>query len=244
MVIRVERYTGRLNSERIGKQMILEQLQDYCDCIDDRKIDEQTVNELINTISMYTCWAQEPCETFLMSERREVVEVPVCADMCDVFTFEPFYHPFDPESFTFTLVTQEGITETSESIEDFAYSEIDDVFRVDLGLQNCACQPICGCPPTKKLVVTYDAGYEELPDCLLPIFCEALQYIIEKNTCDCAECQDCESDVTPQEIDYENGGTVTDRLHEFFVSTLSVQYIRELSLISLCDKIRYFGGVV
>ena len=46
--------------------------------------------ELITLISTYTCWAQSPCETFLLSERREVVDIPDCIKDCDVFEFEPF----------------------------------------------------------------------------------------------------------------------------------------------------------
>ena len=46
-----------------------EQLSEYCDCMED--VQERDVIELINLISTYTCWTQVPCETFLLSERRE-----------------------------------------------------------------------------------------------------------------------------------------------------------------------------
>ena len=69
---------------------ILEQLQAYCDCVKD--ITEEDVAELVNLISIATCWQAKPCETFLVGERREVIDLPSCAD-CPI-TFEPFYQPF------------------------------------------------------------------------------------------------------------------------------------------------------
>lgn len=71
-----------------------EQLTEYCDC---QNVEERDVAELINLISTYTCWAQKPCETFLRSERKEVLSLPSCVGERDIFVFEPFYKPFDPE---------------------------------------------------------------------------------------------------------------------------------------------------
>ena len=107
----------------------LEQLTEYCDCQD---VTDKDVNELIDLISTYTCWAQHPCETFLQNERREVVDLPDCVCECDVFEFEPFFAPFDADSFEFTLIEQNGITETATALSTFAYSEVDEKFRLDL----------------------------------------------------------------------------------------------------------------
>jgi hypothetical protein len=198
--------------------------------------------ELANLISVYTCWASEPCETFLLSDRKEIVDLPDCNKECDVFVFDPFYTPFDKESFTFTVIEQKGLEENTIPIEAI-YSEVDGNFRMELPLHGCKCRPTCGCDPKYKLVVEYAAGYEEIPDCLLPVFCEALQYIKEKNTCDCSECQTCNVDYGKVEIDYENG-TITDRLEGFFNEMLTAQYKRQLSLISLCRNERVWGFVV
>ena len=219
----------------------LEQLTEYCDCLD---VNERDVNELINLISIYTCWTQKPCETFLLSERREVVDLPNCVCDCDVFEFEPFYAPFDKDSFTFTLIEQNGINEDSSLITSFTYSEADEKFRLELPLPDCRCKPRCGCESNYKLVVTYLAGYSEIPECLLPLFCEALQWIAEKNKCDCDDCDACNPNDRNSEgvIDYT---TLTGRLQDHFLSVFTRQYFSQLGLISLCQ--RYKGelwGVV
>ena len=215
---------------------ITEQLTEYCDCMDG-KVNERDVDELINLISTFTCWAQKPCENFLQSERREVKELPNCINDCDVFEFTPFYAPFDKDSFTFTLVEQNGIEETVTEITDFVYSEVDGNFRLELPLPRCECKPKCGCDSTFKLLINYVAGYESLPECLLPLFCDALIWIYEKNKCDCAQCEPCDQSYRePVQIDYT---TLTGRLQEHFLTILTRQYFRQLSLISLCN--RYMG---
>lgn len=210
---------------------ILEQLTEYCDCQD---VKERDVNELISLISSYTCWAQNPCETFLKAERREVQLLPNCMNDCDVFEYAPLYTPFDKDSFTFTLIEQNGVQETATPITDYVYSEVDGNFRLELPLPRCECKPKCGCESTFKLLITYIAGYENIPECLLPLFCDALIWIAEKNKCDCDECQPCDQTYREQkQIDYTS---ITGRLQEHFLTILTTQYFRQLALISLCNK--------
>lgn len=222
---------------------VYEQLTEYCDCLVNESVDEgyvatfdyRTVDELLNLISTYTCWAQSPCETFLQSERKEVVDVPDCICECDVFEFEPFYAPFDPDSFTFTLIEQNGIQEISTEVTSYIYSQADEKFRLELPLPSCECRkPQCGCASKYKLMVEYVAGYEEIPECLLPLMCDALKWIIEKNKCDCEECQDCENKyANNNEIDYTK---LSGRIQEHFLNVLTAQYFRQLALISLCRR--------
>lgn len=212
---------------------IFEQLTEYCDC---QEVKDRDVNELIDLISSFTCWAQSPCETFLKSERRQVLELPNCVNDCDVFEFEPFYAPFDKDSFTFTLIEQNGIQETATPITDFIYSEVDGNFKMELPLPTCNCKPNCGCESKFKLLVTYVAGYELIPECLLPLMCEALMWIAEKNDCDCncEQCTPCDQNYRePKQIDY---ASLTGRLQEHFLTILTRQYFRQLSLISLCSR--------
>lgn len=224
--------------------MIYEQLRDYCDCIKDVKQEE--VDELINLVSMATCWTQKPCETFLNSERREVIDLEDCLCDCQIVRFAPFYTPFDPESFTFTLVKEVGIEETLIPVTEFTYSEIEGVFKIDPPIPNCDCGcNECTCDPKYKLVIDYVAGYEELPECLLPVFCEALQYIQERRECDCKQCQTCENyDDERVEVLIENAATITNQLKAYFVTTLTEQYKRQLSLISLCRSRKRLWGIV
>lgn len=222
---------------------VFEQLEEYCNCID---VKETDVNELIDLISVYTCWTSEPCETFLTAERKEVIDLPDCLCDCDVFTFEPYYTPFDVDSFTFTLIEQNGIEETATVITDFIYSMVDENFKIELPLPKCGCKPKCGCESKYKLLVTYTAGYDEIPECLLPVFCEALQWIKEKNTCDCSECAPCGDNDYRTTNDVINVTTLTGNLQVFFLETLTNQYKAQLSLISLCYRKNrhYLWGVV
>lgn len=220
----------------------IEQLTEYCDCQD---VSEKDVDELINLISVYTCWTQKPCETFLQGERREVRDLPDCVCDCDVFEFEPFFAPYDVDSFEFTLIEQNGIEETATVLSSYIYSEVDEKFRLELPLPDCRCDPQCGCKSKFKLLVTYAAGYEEIPECLLPLFCEALIWIAEKNKCCCEDgCDNCDPTKNTDEgvINY---ATIEGRLQEYFLNMLTRQYVNQLSLISLCQ--RYKGelwGVV
>lgn len=219
---------------------VFEQLTEYCDCLivnepgemPYARFDERHVDELIHLISTYTCWAQKPCETFLLGSRREVFDVKDCVGDCDVIEFEPFYAPFDPDSFTFTLVEQNGIQETLIPIEMYNYSEADEKFRMELPLPRCECRPSCGCKSTYKVIAEYEAGYEEIPECLLPLFCEALQWIMERSQCDCEKCQDCENKYA--EVNELDLTTLTGHLKDHFLNVLTRQYFRQLGLISLC----------
>ena len=224
--------------------MVYDQLSEYCDCI--KEFTESDVDELISLVSMATCWSQSPCETFLVSERREVIDIDDCLCDCEIIKFAPFYTPFDPESFTFTLVRSEGIDETLIPVGEWSYSEVEGVFKLKPPIPNCDCMsPLCECNPEYRLLVTYEAGFNELPECMLPLFCEALQYIIERRRCDCTECQQCNNyDEERVEVLIPNAATITNQLKAYFVTVLSNQYKRQLAQISLCRSDNRLWGVV
>lgn len=225
---------------------IYDQLKDYCDCVD--AFTEDDVNELVDVISMATCWMTKPCDTFLLSERREVVDLPDCLDCA--FVFEPFYKPFDPESFSFKVVTQHGLEDLVEEVSDFMYSEVDENFRLDLPIPKCKCKCKCGCgcDPKYKLVVTYNAGYDGIPDCLLPVFCDLIQIVHAKNTCDCDDCQTCtieyDANDPTKHIKYYKGDLITVNLETDLARLLVDQYKRQLAMMSLCVKQNELWGFV
>lgn len=215
---------------------IVEQLTEYCDCVG--SVEEKDVQEIIDLVSMLTCWTDEPCDTFLLGGRTEVVELPSCLD-CS-FRFEPFYHPFDLDSFKFTVVELDGTTVTETEVTDYVY--LNGEFILNLPLPDCKCIPKhCGCEPEYTLRVEYEAGYEGLPDCLLPVFCNLLDVIQAKNTCDCEK--DCACN-TEGSIQYATGDVVTAALETDLGKMLVEQYKRQLALISLCDKWDLWGFVV
>lgn len=235
---------------------IYEQLQDFCGCECDNDTTEQNVNELVNLISNATCWTGEDvCSTFLMSSRKEVIDLPSCPDKCFIFEYKPFYKPFDVCSFTLQLVEQDGINETITELtdEDFAYSQTDKSFKIKLPYAEdkcgCKCKSLCSCDKTYKLVAMYDAGYEEIPECLLPVFCQMLDLINKKNECGCNNCNSCNDEPNtenkPNYGEYSEGDALTFAIVNEFGPMLTKQYRNELGLISLCeDAEEWYGEVV
>lgn len=215
------------------------------------EVTEKDVLDLISVVSLATGWMQEPCETFELSERREVIDLPSCMD-CP-YTFEPFYQPYDPDSFTFELLKIKGLEE--EVIPaDFVYSEYAKVFRVDTGLPKCLCAcDECGCPTEYKLVVKYNAGYEEIPDCLLPVFCNLIEVIHEKNSCDCGTCGDCGDDEAHYDkygnlitniVKYKSGDVTSVFLETDLAKMLVQQYKNQLGMLSLYKSDHNVWGYV
>ena len=217
---------------------IEKQLKEYCTCVD---VDEKDVDELITTISMATGWVKDPCDTFLTGERREVFDLPSCAD-CPI-EFEPYYHPFVVESFKFYLVEVDGIDETVTEITSFSYHQSDGKFHIDTGLPSCTCKTCtCGCPPSYKMIVEYTAGYEEIPECLLPVFCNVLEVIHAKNECNC--CNDCGCENQEQQVKYASGDIVSVALETDIGKVLVDQYKKQLAMMSLYTSNRFLWGFV
>ena len=222
---------------------IYQQLQDYCDCkITEGDSSEKNIDELVHIVSNATCWAGEgsTCSTFLMSERQETLKLPTCPDKCFVYEFKPFYHPFDVGSFNFVIVEEDGIEQKLIELtsDDFVYSDYEEVFKIKLPYaHDCKCE-ICKCKKKYKLVVTYDAGYEEIPECLLPVFCEMLDLIARKNKCDC-ECDACHEnpnyDNKTDYGDYTTGDMLTSAIITEIGPIMTNNYKEQIGLISLCE---------
>lgn len=226
---------------------VIEQLLDYCECIKDLGKDpaelERNVAELIQLISIQTCWAQSPCETFLNSERTEYMEVgDICKCSCDgtVVEFLPFYYPFNPLSFKVELIRLEGIKEEVTGIaeEDFAFITSLGILRIDLR-DYVEGQNKCSCKVDFRLRITYDAGFELIPDCLLKLFCDLLGVIYRKNTCTCGHCAACNAgndDDVP--AIYTEEDTISPTIDDYLDRVILDSYRDQLALISLCGRSR------
>jgi len=232
---------------------ILEQLKNFCDCVNWDKYDvsimERNVEEMINLISNLTCWANSPCETFLNSQRSEMIDVPKfdpCTCDGGILEFEPFYKPFQPDTFKVLLITEIGINEETiplmEGI-DYNFNEYSGKLKINVRpyIKNVS----CGCPERSKLLIQYDAGYSELPECLLQLFCDLLHVITAKNDCQCETCTACNVSNTEGIIEYKEGDEISPMLNKWFNNLIESGYELQLGQISLCDCVKQkIWGVV
>lgn len=243
---------------------IYEQLSTYCDC---SVVNEKDVDEAINLISQLTCWNSGSdrrlglmCQTFLNGDRKEVVDLPACLPKCPAFYFYPFYYPFDLNSFTFKVAHISGMTEEIIELENVSWMETKGAFGIDLTgiLPNCKCTcKCCDCKDEFHLIVEYEAGYESIPDCILPIMCNLINVIEAKNNCDCDEqCPTCSNSTTTvnpitgqlqtsvQTIKYASGDLTTVQLETELARMVVDNYKREIGLISLCSDPKWMWGTV
>lgn len=226
---------------------IIKQLQQHCDCMKDKDLEdgviEKNVEEMIHLISLITCWCQEPCENFLMSNRTEIFEpseIEACGCNKGIVEFIPFYYKgIVDNSFKVTVIETIGIEEKVTDLNSsmFKYSTTSGVLRVDLS--DFVTYDQCCCPTFKKLIITYDAGFEELPDCLVDLFCDVLHVITAKNKCNCKECQACNRE--GEIVEYNEG--VAENIGMYLDSLIEMAYKRQLDLISICGCRNYFTGV-
>lgn len=219
--------------------MDVSEIKCYCSCTD---ATDDDVYELVNVISLATGWQEKPCETFFRSDRREVIDLPSCTD-CPI-TFEPYYVPYDRDTFKFYLVTIEDIMETVTEIKEVSFHTSDGKFYLNPGLPTCKCgkNQSCSCKATYKLMVEYEAGYDEIPDCLVPVFCNVLDVIHRKNTCDCNTCN-CENG-SEDNVTYATGDIVTVALETDVGKILVEQYKKQLGMMSLYRRQQEYWGLV
>lgn len=229
-------------------ETIYEQLRDYCDCfrqsdVKDTEKFERNVNQLVDIISMITCWKNTSCENFLSSDRQEVLDIhAIKSCYCDdgLMIVDLNYREIQSETIVVKLQKRTGIqfeTITLDSSE-YTYNEYENKLYIDLSNYNIKC--CCDCTKLHKLIITYTAGYELIPDCLLPVFCDFLQYIIQYNRC-CCECSTCQDDT---EETVEDDGNIPDSISEYIQNTIFVSYARQLETISLCGYRKQFVGMV
>lgn len=217
----------------------LEQLKDFCDCLPKDMKDEdlqRNLDELIHLLSILLCWQQQPCETFLNSARVEYIDVGEyvkCGCEGGIMEFSPFYQPFDPQSMKITLINISGlnIIETVIPSSDFVYAPGFNVFRINIGkyIQDSNCV----CVGKYKLKLEYNAGYENIPECLLQFFCDFVHVMYDKNTCKCPKCQACK-DFDETVIEYSEFDGLTPKIIQYAYALILSAYKQQIGMLSLC----------
>lgn len=226
--------------------VIFQQLADHCDCIDDFDSSsmESNIEQLIMFVSELTCWRNETCGTFLSSDRYERFPIDFVHDCnCNhkIMTSYLRYLMVKEETIVVNLVTIDGVKRIRTQIdaEDIGYDSYEN--RLDIDLYKYITECGCGCDKPAYLEVYYVAGYDCIPHCLLPIFCDYLQYVIDLNKCRCQKCSNCgeQDDITINESNelQEQAGAWTK-------TYILNAYNRQLGYISLCRETRLRGVVV
>lgn len=236
---------------------VVEQLKDKCDCLKETDTSaykfEQNVEQLINLISILTCWKrgskENYCETFLLSERKELFDfkqVKSCG-CCDnnITTLCLYYDLVKPESISVKLRVRNGIKFSEVEIDsnDISFDEIENNLYIDLSNYTDVTNN-CNCDVLQKIIVTYDAGFEEIPDCLIPVFCDYLSYVIDMNKCECG-CDSCDDDNDVNIDDIVNMDSNAEQLNTYVTvrNHIISAYAQQLSIMSLCGR-NYFLGMV
>lgn len=222
---------------------VMEQLSTYCDCLGEVEPKDigkfaSNVVQLISLVSIATNWKRgnDPCETFLMSERRELFdmqEITGCG-CCDgyIVTLPMTYNQIAQDSIKVMYQVRDGIQLSTVELTNFSYDPYDNVLYLDF--ENEDAIKSCGCEKITKIIVTYDAGYERIPKCLLPMFCDLLQFIIAMNRCNCG-CAVCD---TQYEDTIENSSNSDEQESVYLIirsQVLSI-YRRQLESIALNVK--------
>lgn len=231
-------------------QEIYDQIAGYCNCMSE--IDpcnvEKYLAQLVDYVSMMTCWKRKSCETFLSSEREEVFAPNYINDCgCDQgLTIIPLYytHIFEP-TIQVTIQLRDGVNfcEVLVDPEDYSFDTYDNELYINLSKYLGLAGGQCDCTKFKQIIVRYIAGYDRIPDCILPIFCDLMSYIIELNACGCTQCTDCESGSMRDEEDFPKDEN-EQLIYTWIQQAVTTVYINQLGLMSLCGKKHDFLGVV
>lgn len=223
--------------------VIVEQLGNECRCLKDINRDSDlfayVVKDMINLVSQLTCWQQNPCETFLLEEREEFFDIgdyEQCGCNAGIVEIEPFYSPIEPGSMKITLLELNGTEVREIDLPDSAFFyNVAWGNTVKINIKEYIRNGECCCPLQYKLRATYYAGYSDIPDCLLPLFCGLLHVVYDKNNCECSTCAACASteDVVVT-AEYNGGDNISKLIDNYYTNIVLVAFKKQLGLISLC----------
>jgi len=231
---------------------IYNQLISNCPCLEDMPDYRNAIDYLINILSNATCWNQNQCESLVRSEREEIFtinrgDINYNCHSCDmgILTFKPFYsYPFYGDTISAKIVRQSGLEETVEdvSLDDIHYSEYTGEIKIKLDEYFPRCQ--CKCERA-LIIISYEAGYERIPDCILPDIC-CVMTSLEAFRLNCGtlkECCDMKAPARNAKLKAKKIGEINYTwIYDDKPDTLSLlqdmytsMFIKNLSQLSLCD---------
>lgn len=228
--------------------LILEQIKTNCPCFVDKTDSElQTmVDNLVNFLSVSLCWD----DTFLYTGRTETFDYVndncfTCRP-CERFkTYPLFYQSPEMDVISVELVTYNGLQETVYQLPSDSYTIRKGQLLIDSnGLPRTCCT--CSCEEF-ELRVSYNAGYKELPDRLVPIFC-SLMTSVSLSLLGCGSIKECCAMDKPKAYQIIKTKKVGEISRTWEVDKQHVQYLynnmftenhlRLIATMSLCNSLR------
>lgn len=159
---------------------IINQIKASCPCFCDKDDDEigKLIKTLISLLSISLCWNDTICGTFEYGLREETFDyIPNCmtCECCATIAEYPLFYVSKGADFQIVnvaLYIYNGLNETMTLLKPTQYTYRNGKLLIDTSTlpSNCC---TCSCD-SYELRVEYESGYKQIPDCLLPLFCELL----------------------------------------------------------------------
>lgn len=235
----------------MGLEEVVDQLKTNCLCFKEQETASLNVlaRQLVDNISLSTCWTRNACETLLTSLRTERIEVP-CVNVNDccgnIQRFRPYYQANINEStLSVSLIVQSGLKTTITDLDKGhfsltsvkGFSEI--LYTLDEYMDKCNCNSC----DSFYLEFQYEAGYDKLPDCLLPELCEIAK-TITASSLGCGDITEC-CELPQKELGYvlksKRMGELSwswdkdkDSIQYLYNQLVTANRFKALAMISLC----------
>lgn len=263
------------------QEALFKQVADFCgyDVPEDeeaaRKFKEEywpKIWQAIRYISNVACWSDDELETLLGSCRKQVYHaetICACRPTCcncneDMIVIPLDYAPFPEKPFVSgkitvvidgkpqtTPITADYLNEHLDTITGKLYISRDDFPEVLLDHNRCCCL----CKRKLSILLQYNAGYETIPDGILPLICPIVAKIDEAKL-GMSNCHQAMTQVVGLlkrkkvgNVEYEWSNTDTDSsktqsLYSDIYNIASVDEVMALSRCYMLEEATDIGDVV
>jgi len=235
---------------------IKQQVLVSCPCFSETENIDSMISQLISLLSSSMCWGDGLCPTFLKSLRTDTItyspscfcgRCKSCSEQYLSFPLKYYHKDAITEIESVRLIKYEGLTETEIPLESTDYAVRKGALIIDTSKipSNCC---TCSCIEY-ELVVDYQSGFDELPDCLLPVFCDLL-VTISLSVTGCGSLEECCIMDKPKAYSYLKQKTIqgmvsyswgidTDNVSYLYDKLLGTSKLKLLASMSLCKRYNY-----
>lgn len=236
----------------MGLSDIVNQIKENCPCFEEKEMSEleSMITTLIDLLSTSLCWNSSICGNFI--RHVEVEKFDYINDSCftcdcssQIVKYDLFYtlKEIEIKIVEVTLITYSGLKETKIVLDPNSYTYRNGQILIDRTIlpNNCC---TCSCDEF-VLSVAYETGFDKLPECLLPIFCELLINMSLSLT-GCGSIDDCCTMTRPKAYSYLKSKKIGDISYAWGIDENQSSYIYEkmlntsklkmIGMLSLCNQ--------